>query len=107
MSTLLDSRRVTLIVYVHEFRQAAREGRWWVRRGGDMDGQREVRLPCGHQYMAEGLGVAVLTCPDCNVNHTVDLRNAHDLPPDLDLLKVRMLSGVRGVTDDNECVDDG
>ncbi|XP_045126722.1 uncharacterized protein LOC123513554 [Portunus trituberculatus] len=52
-----------------------------------MDGQREVRLPCGHQYMAEGLGVAVLTCPDCNVNHTVDLRNAHDLPPDLDLLK--------------------
>ncbi|XP_063848779.1 uncharacterized protein LOC135093430 [Scylla paramamosain] len=54
-----------------------------------MDEQREVRLPCGHQYLAEGLGVAILTCPTCNVNHTVDLRDAHDLPPDLDLQKPR------------------
>lgn len=49
------------------------------------DRPREVRLPCGHQYWAQGLGVVALTCSTCGVNHTVDLRDAHDLPPDLDL----------------------
>ena len=53
-----------------------------------MDEQREVVLPCGHQYLGEGLGITVLTCPICNVSHTVDLHNAHALPFELDLQEV-------------------